>query len=89
MLQTHLLCKELEEKDIKNHHIVHGVYSEWLVAHSGRREADLAKAEAQKAAATVVEFKAIVRKLEDQVDSAKKESQKAKQLADRALSKSG
>ena len=85
-LQIHLLCKELEDKEIKNHHIVHGVYSEWLVAHSGRHEADVAKAEAMKATAAVSEFRATIKKLEDQVDKAKKESATAKQVADRAIS---
>ena len=84
-LQTHILCKELEVKEIKNHHIVHGVYAEWLVAHSGRREADLASKEASKANSLVSELKALVKKLEDQVEAAKKTSSAAKQVADRAL----
>ena len=65
-LQTHMLCKELEDKEIKNHHVVHGVYSEWLVAHSGRREADLAISQAAKAIKELEEMKGKFKKWRNQ-----------------------
>ena len=64
-----MLCKELEDKEIKNHHVVHGVYSEWLVAHSGRREADLAMSQAAKAAREVEDMKGKFKKMEESMES--------------------
>ena len=84
-LQTHMLCKELEDKEIKNHHVVHGVYSEWLVAHSGRREADLAMAQATKAVKELDEMKTKLKKVEDQLEVIKKKSAEAKVVADKAI----
>ena len=52
-----MLCKELEGKEIKNHHVVHGVYSELLVVHSGRREADFAMVQAAKATKELEDIK--------------------------------
>ena len=84
-LQTHMLCKELEDKEIKNHHVVHGVYSEWLVAHSGRKEADLAMGQAAKATKELEDMKIKFRKMEDQMDSLKKKVTETKGVADRAI----
>ena len=64
-----MLCKELEDKEIKNHHVVHGVYSEWLVAHSGRREADLAMPQGAKAAREVEDMKGKFKKMEESMES--------------------
>ena len=80
-----MLCKELEDKEIKNHHVVHGVYSEWLVAHSGRREADLAMAQATKAVKELDEMKTKLKKVEDQLEVIKKKSAEAKVVADKAI----
>ena len=88
-LQTHMRCKELEEKEIKNHHVVHGVYAEWLVANSGKKEADAAKAESTKTNAAIAELKADLKKANDQIDQVKKEAVKIKGLADRALGSIG
>ena len=84
-LQTHMLCKELEDKEIKNHHVVHGVYSEWLVAHSGRREADLAISQAAKAIKELEEMKGKFKKMEESMESLKKKAIETKGVADRAI----
>ena len=80
-----MLCKELEDKEIKNHHVVHGVYSEWLVAHSGRREADLAMSQAAKAAREVEDMKGKFKKWRSQWSLWGEKMTETKGVADRAI----
>ena len=40
VMQTHLISQDLEHRKVKDHPIVVGAYTEWIVANSGRREAE-------------------------------------------------
>ena len=40
VIQTHMISEDLEARNIKDHPIVVGAYTGWIVANSGRREAE-------------------------------------------------
>jgi hypothetical protein len=80
-LKTHRVCCELINSEIKNHKIVVGTYSSWLVANSGRKEATAALDHAKS-----LEKK--IESLEKMVADATSLAA-AKKIADKAFNKSG
>jgi hypothetical protein len=78
VMQTHLLSQDLEHRKVKDHPIVVGAYTEWIVANSGRREAEEVRTLNTKLSAQVMV-------LEKELDSAKKRLDAVKSTADKAL----
>lgn len=81
-LKTHRAVCELVSSEIKNHQLVVGTYSGWLVANSGRKEAALASAQ------TILLGKK-VEALEKELSNANALAAAAKKTADRAFNKAG
>ena len=80
-----MLCNELTKKEIKNHSVVHGVYSEWIISNSGLKEANEAKANAKKALTDVDDLKKLVQSLTSKLNTTNTELVKVKAQADRAV----
>ena len=78
IIQTHMICEDLEVRNIKDHPIVVGAYTEWIEANSGRREAEEVRA-------LNVKLTAQVESLSKDLDSTKKKLDSVKGSADRAL----
>jgi hypothetical protein len=83
-IQTHMLCNEVTKKEIKNHSVVHGVYSEWIISNSGLKEANEAKASSKKGLTEVDELKKQVQTLTSKLNTTNTELVKVKAQADRA-----
>ena len=56
------------------------------MGNTGKKEADMAKAEAAKASAAIIELKGDIKKLTDQVETLKREGMKTMSVAYRAIS---
>jgi hypothetical protein len=78
IIQTHMISEDLEVRNVKDHPIVVGAYTEWIVANSGRREAEEVRA-------LNVKLTAQVEALSKDLDSTKKKLDSVKGSADRAL----
>jgi hypothetical protein len=87
VLQSHLAAKDMSKKTIKDHPIVVGAYAQWLVSHSGRKEADVAKKAADKASALAQELKTNLDKEKKVVNELKTKVEAVKRTADKALVK--
>ena len=72
-------------KEIKNHAVVHGVYSEWIISNSGLKEATEAKSSSKKALVEVEELKKQVQSLTSKLNNTNTEMAKVKAQADRAI----
>ena len=81
-LKTHRVCCELIASEIKNHKIVVGTYSSWLVANSGRKEATTALDHAKS-------LDKKIEALEKKAVDALALATTAKKTADRAFNKGG
>jgi hypothetical protein len=81
-LKTHRVCCELIASEIKNHKIVVGTYSSWLVANSGRKEATAALDHSKS-------LDKKIESLEKKVNEATSLAVAAKKTADKAFNKSG
>ena len=81
-LKTHRVGCELIVSEIKNHKIVVGTYSSWLVANSGRKEATTALEHSKS-----LEKK--IESLEKKVVDAMSIASAAKKTADKAFNKGG
>ena len=81
-LKTHRVACELVASEIKNHKIVTGTYSSWLVANSGRKEATTAL-EHSKALEKKIDS------LEKKLSEATSLAAAAKKTADKAFNKNG
>ena len=81
-LKTHRAVCELISTEIKNHKIVVGTYSTWLVANSGRKEATLASTQSALLGKKV-------EALEKKVSDAIAQAVAAKKTADKAFNKAG
>ena len=82
ILKTHRIACELIVSEIKNHKIVTGTYSSWLVANSGRK----------KATTALEHSKALEKKidsLEKKLSEATSLAAAAKKTADKAFNKNG
>ena len=77
---THRCIKDLLVDEIKNHSVVMGAYSQWLVLHSGR-------AELKCAMATVDSLEKAVKKIKEDIKSLETTASTAKKTADRAWNK--
>ena len=75
---------KLVEKEIKNHAVVHGVYSEWIISNSGLKEATEAKSSSKRAQSDIEELKKLVQSLTSKLNSTNAELVKVKAQADRA-----
>jgi hypothetical protein len=78
IIQTHMISEDLELRNIKDHPIVVGAYTEWIVANSGRREAEEVRA-------LNIKLTAQVETLAKDLESTKKKLDSVKGSADRAL----
>ena len=78
IVQTHMISEDLEIRNIKDHPIVVGAYTEWIVANSGRREAEEVRA-------LNLKLTAQVESLSKDLESTKKKLDSVKGSADRAL----
>ena len=81
-LKTHRVACDLVASEIKNHKIVTGTYSSWLVANSGRKEATTAL-EHSKALEKKIDS------LEKKLSEATSLAAAAKKTADKAFNKNG
>ena len=79
-IKSYNAISHLEEIGIKDHPIVMGALSEWLVQNSGRKEAMLAQSEVERLNALVKEQQKVIAELQASVRG-------AKSTADKALSK--
>ena len=72
VLLTHKCTTELSDLEIKNHSIVVGTYSQWLIANSGRKEATDALKEVQALKATLANTESLAKEAGIQAEAAKK-----------------
>ena len=88
-IKTHVAAVSINERGIKDHPIVVGAYAQWLVSHSGRREAGEALKEAAKAIAIAAELKVSIGSQKGLLAELKTRVEAVKKVADKALAKSG
>ena len=88
-IKTHVAAVSINERGIKDHPIVVGAYAQWLVRHSGRREAGEALKEAAKAIAIAAELKVSIGSQKGLLAELKTRVEAVKKVADKALAKSG
>jgi hypothetical protein len=88
-IKTHVAAVSINERGIKDHPIVVGAYAQWLVRHSGRREAGEALKEAAKAIAIAAELKVSIGSQKGLLAELKTRVEAVKKVADKALVKSG
>ena len=90
-IKTHVAAVSINDRGIKDHPIVVGAYAQWLVSHSGRREAGevLLNKEAAKAIAIAAELKVSIGSQKGLLAELKTRVEAVKKVADKALAKSG
>jgi hypothetical protein len=81
--KTNAGVEQLLKQSLKDHPIVQGAFTQWLVGHSGRKEADMALEVAAKATIELATLRSLVTELSKTVMAAEKTAKEAKKTADR------
>ena len=87
VLRCNAAAKSMQSKGIGSHATVIGAYSQWLVTHSGRKEADDARKVAEEAKKLLNQTRTELTNVKMTATNAKALAETAKKTADKALAK--